>query len=98
AVARPLGVAQRLDKGLVAEPVQFSGDCFQTDIGHSFTSSAPRPAPPLYVYAVPAPPDGSAYRTGRPRTKPSSVTSSWSIRSARMSRAASAPSRRPVSP
>ena len=52
AVARPLGMAQRLDEGLVAEPVQLSGDCFQTDIGHGFTSSAPRLAPPLCVYAV----------------------------------------------
>ena len=34
AVAGPLGLAQRLNKGFIADAVEFAGDGFETDIGH----------------------------------------------------------------
>ena len=34
AVARALGVAQRLHEGVVADAVQLAGDRFETDVGH----------------------------------------------------------------
>src|SRR5438445_8887397 len=34
AVARTLGLAQRLNKRLIADPIELSGHCLKTDVGH----------------------------------------------------------------
>ena len=63
AVAGALGLAQRLDEGVVADPVQLAGDGLEADVGHrSLLPLCVQRRVGSYACAACARPDGSARR------------------------------------
>src|ERR1700681_1262098 len=80
AIAGALGLAQRLEEGLIADPVKLACDRFKADIGHCFPPLCPFVSPFARASVSCARPDETVHRTGRARASSNPTPSRSSSR------------------